>query len=603
MREYLLQYMGEEAAMGVQFMVALLAVLLLFGLFVWFLRLVTGKGRRTAASQNHRLAVLDRTQIDDTRSLVLLRRDDMEHLVMIGGPSDVVVESNIDPYADEADRPAGQPLPGHEIARRVIAQRPLRTMSLSGSAAAVAESIGISAANRPDVSLAPPTPQEADKGSSGQAETENQSETGTGSTQPASPAVELDLETGLREETERSNNPPVAPSQPPVAEQTAPPVVATAQPVAAPQTPEAPQTPSAPAAQAQPDTAPESIQEPTPAQPAPAPAAAAAPAAVAPQPIQPEPAQQAEAVSPAPAPAPVMPETPASPANTPVVQAPAPAPAPAPALAPAPQIETVTEPAAVTEVTVQPQPAPQPVPQQPAPAAPADAPVAQAVEAAVPDQMAFQPAPPVAPPAQPEVQVVAQAEPQATPQPQPTTTPPAQPSGYQPAPPRPAPQPVQPIRAVAPQAETRDLSAEMENALMQELEQPAPGKLSRANHVARQDIQEKAPENPSPSAEQQDLDLTAGLAEAMGLEPDEPGQPSSGPETSGQDDMALEDAIAGILSDQPTNGTSDPAESSVYSAAESVPEGPEPPVDNTRPGRVDDEMSRLLQELAIPSRA
>jgi hypothetical protein len=142
----------------------------------------------------------------------------------------------------------------------------------------------------------------------------------------------------------------------------------------------------------------------------------------------------------------------------------------------------------------------------------------------------------------------------------------------------------------------------MENALMQELEQPAPGKLSRANHVARQDIQEKPLENTSPSAEQQNLDLTAGLAEAMGLEPDER-QPSSGPETSGQDDMALEDAIAGILSDQPANGTSDPAESSVYSAAESVPEGPEPPADNTRPGRVDDEMSRLLQELAIPSRA
>lgn len=624
MREYLLQYMGEEAAMGVQFMVALLAVLLLFGLFVWFLRLVTGKGRRTATSQNHRLAVLDRTQIDDTRSLVLLRRDDMEHLVMIGGPSDVVVESNIDPYADEADRLAGQPLPGHEIARRVIAQRPLRTMSLSGSAAAVAESIGIAAANRPDVSLAPPPPQEASDESAAPDKTDNQAETQTGSAQPASPTVELDLEKGLREEVEHGNNPSVAPSEPqspaaepPVAEQpvaqasapaapepvvapeVAPTVVATPQPTAAPQTPEAPQTPPAPVAQIQPETAPDPVQQPAPAQPTPA------PVAVAPQPLQPEPPQQAEAPSPAPAPVSVVPETPAPPASAPVVTAPAPEPAPIPV----PPVETVTEPAAVTEVVVQPQPAPQPVPQQPAPPAQAEAPVAEAVEAAIPDQMAFQPAPPVAPPAQPEVQVAAQAEPQLAPQPQPATTPPAQPTGYQPAPPRPAPQPVQPIRAVAPQAETRDLSAEMENALMQELEQPASSTLSRVNHVVRQDPPPatpqtpKTPENPPSVAEQQDFDLSAGLAEAMGLEPEAPAQPTASPETSEQEDMALEDAIAGILSDQPNNGTSDPAESSVYSASESVPEGPEPPMDNTRPGRVDDEMSRLLQELAIPSRA
>lgn len=60
------------------------------------LRLVTsgtfiagGRNRRT------RLAVMDATAVDDKRRLVLVRRDDVEHLILIGGPTDVVVEQDI----------------------------------------------------------------------------------------------------------------------------------------------------------------------------------------------------------------------------------------------------------------------------------------------------------------------------------------------------------------------------------------------------------------------------------------------------------------------------------------------------------------------------
>lgn len=183
-----------------------------------------------------------------------------------------------------------------------------------------------------------------------------------------------------------------------------------------------------------------------------------------------------------------------------------------------------------------------------------------------------------------------------------------------------APQQAPAAPAAEPEAAPRDLSAEMENALMQELEQ-APASLSRVNHVVRQEqpaistpaaraaptptvMPATSTSQPQGDTTQQDVDLSAGLAAAMGLEPEAPATPQYSEEQRAQDDMALEDAIAGMLiGDQPQNGTSDPAESSVYSASESVPEGPERPVDTTRPGRVDDEMSRLLQELAIPSRA
>ena len=39
--------------------------------------------------------MIDAAAVDGRRRLVLIRRDNVEHLLMIGGPSDVVVEQNI----------------------------------------------------------------------------------------------------------------------------------------------------------------------------------------------------------------------------------------------------------------------------------------------------------------------------------------------------------------------------------------------------------------------------------------------------------------------------------------------------------------------------
>lgn len=55
-----------------------------FGTFV-----AGGRNRKT------RLAVMDATAVDSHRRLVLVRRDDIEHLLLIGGPTDVVVERDI----------------------------------------------------------------------------------------------------------------------------------------------------------------------------------------------------------------------------------------------------------------------------------------------------------------------------------------------------------------------------------------------------------------------------------------------------------------------------------------------------------------------------
>ena len=57
-----------------------------------------GSERTEAVSRRGRqprLAVIDAAKVDGRRHLVLIRRDNVEHLLMIGGPTDIVVEPAI----------------------------------------------------------------------------------------------------------------------------------------------------------------------------------------------------------------------------------------------------------------------------------------------------------------------------------------------------------------------------------------------------------------------------------------------------------------------------------------------------------------------------
>ena len=44
---------------------------------------------------DRRLEVVDQANVDGRRRLVLIRRDEVEHLIMTGGPVDVVIETGI----------------------------------------------------------------------------------------------------------------------------------------------------------------------------------------------------------------------------------------------------------------------------------------------------------------------------------------------------------------------------------------------------------------------------------------------------------------------------------------------------------------------------
>jgi len=56
-----------------------------------------------------RIAVVAACDVDDSRQLLLVRRDDVEHLVLIGGGTDLVIESGIE--IEEFHEPVVAPAP------------------------------------------------------------------------------------------------------------------------------------------------------------------------------------------------------------------------------------------------------------------------------------------------------------------------------------------------------------------------------------------------------------------------------------------------------------------------------------------------------------
>jgi flagellar protein FliO/FliZ len=87
---------GVDLPTPVNFVIAFVVVLLLIGAATWLVRRF-GATRIDPAARGRqpRLAVVDAAAIDGRRKLVIIRRDNAEHLLMIGGPTDVVVETNI----------------------------------------------------------------------------------------------------------------------------------------------------------------------------------------------------------------------------------------------------------------------------------------------------------------------------------------------------------------------------------------------------------------------------------------------------------------------------------------------------------------------------
>jgi len=88
---------GVEMPLPVKFVLAFVVVLALIVAATWVFRRLGAARLGTASTRGRqpRLAVIDAATVDTRRRLVLIRRDNVEHLVLIGGPTDIVIEQNI----------------------------------------------------------------------------------------------------------------------------------------------------------------------------------------------------------------------------------------------------------------------------------------------------------------------------------------------------------------------------------------------------------------------------------------------------------------------------------------------------------------------------
>jgi flagellar protein FliO/FliZ len=86
-----------ELSTPVQYFAVFLIVLAAIVLIFWVIRRFgrTAHGTAAVRGRQPRLAVIDAAAVDGRRRLLLIRRDNVEHLLMIGGPADIVVEQNI----------------------------------------------------------------------------------------------------------------------------------------------------------------------------------------------------------------------------------------------------------------------------------------------------------------------------------------------------------------------------------------------------------------------------------------------------------------------------------------------------------------------------
>ena len=75
--------------------VGLLVCLLAMAMIVLGKKAFGGRIGVPTRGRTPRLGVMDVTRVDDKRRLVLVRRDDVEHLILVGGDNDVLIEGNI----------------------------------------------------------------------------------------------------------------------------------------------------------------------------------------------------------------------------------------------------------------------------------------------------------------------------------------------------------------------------------------------------------------------------------------------------------------------------------------------------------------------------
>lgn len=118
--QFLTSLFGGSGNLWLTAVFALGAVIVLILIVMWLLKLLTGATGRVGRGRNRRLSLIDSLSIDPKRQLLIIRRDDIEHLILTGGPSDVVIERGIhvpQPPVRTAPQAAAARRPGQTVSQ------------------------------------------------------------------------------------------------------------------------------------------------------------------------------------------------------------------------------------------------------------------------------------------------------------------------------------------------------------------------------------------------------------------------------------------------------------------------------------------------------
>ncbi len=131
--QFMTSLFGGSAAtlLNAAFALGIVVVLIVLGL--WLLKLLTRAGENMGRGREKRLQVIDTAAVDGKRKVMIIRRDNVEHVIMTGGPTDLVIESGIAvAEAPQTRRPAparrapaaAAPEPA-DIAAPIVPDRPV----------------------------------------------------------------------------------------------------------------------------------------------------------------------------------------------------------------------------------------------------------------------------------------------------------------------------------------------------------------------------------------------------------------------------------------------------------------------------------------------
>jgi flagellar biogenesis protein FliO len=89
--------LNPEMPLAARFFIGVLITIALIGLAVWLIRRIrtTRLATNVERDRQSRLGIIEANSLDKYRRLILIRRDNIEHLLLIGDPADQVIEPNI----------------------------------------------------------------------------------------------------------------------------------------------------------------------------------------------------------------------------------------------------------------------------------------------------------------------------------------------------------------------------------------------------------------------------------------------------------------------------------------------------------------------------